>query len=123
MKHYSVLITFAVCSLLAFDSGAQGTAFTYQGRLNNAGNPATRPYDLRLAICDSSNRGTGVGARPVRKAAFRAENGLFQTALGFGGNGFTAANPWLEVAVPPQGGALARLSPRKAIRAIPYAAF
>ena len=34
---------------------AQGTAFMYQGRLNDGGNPANGNYDLRFAIYDSTN--------------------------------------------------------------------
>ena len=32
---------------------AQGTAFTYQGRLNDGGNPANGSYDLRFALYDA----------------------------------------------------------------------
>ena len=38
----------------ALNLHAQGTAFTYQGRLNDAGGPATGIYDLRFAIYSSS---------------------------------------------------------------------
>jgi len=34
---------------------AQGTAFTYQGRLNDGANPASGIYDLRFAIYDALN--------------------------------------------------------------------
>ena len=56
--------------LLAFaiNSRAQGTAFTYQGRLNDGANPASGIYDLRFTIYDAVNNGAaaGVGRRRTR---------------------------------------------------------
>ena len=47
------LSAFATFAFLICCSGfAQGTAFTYQGRLNDAANPANGVYDLRFAIYD-----------------------------------------------------------------------
>ena len=45
-------------------AGAQpvGTAFTYQGRLTDAGNPANGSYDLQLALFDAASGGAQVGA-------------------------------------------------------------
>jgi hypothetical protein len=40
---------------------AQGTAFTYQGRLNNNGQPANGTYDLQFAIYDLPDGGTVAG--------------------------------------------------------------
>src|SRR5215510_9052663 len=37
---------------------AQGTAFTYQGRLNDGAGPASGIYDLRFAIYDLLTGGT-----------------------------------------------------------------
>ncbi|HEX7570666.1 MAG TPA: hypothetical protein VF492_09190, partial [Verrucomicrobiae bacterium] len=54
---------------------AQGTAFTYQGRLNNGGSPASGIYDLRFAIYDSTNsRGTLI-AGPLTNSATAVSNG------------------------------------------------
>ena len=41
---------------------AQGTAFTYQGQLNDNGSPADGTYDLRFAIFDAASGGTQQGA-------------------------------------------------------------
>jgi hypothetical protein len=55
---------------------AQGTAFTYQGRLNHAGQPANGMYDLQFAIYDSPGGGT-VAAGPLTNTATAVSNGLF----------------------------------------------
>ena len=38
---------------------AQGTAFTYQGRLNDGGSPATGNYDLTFALYNSPSMWPG----------------------------------------------------------------
>jgi hypothetical protein len=40
---------------------AQGTAFTYQGRLNDGGSPASGSYDLTFALFDAATSGNQVG--------------------------------------------------------------
>ena len=49
----------AVCSLFTFahSVAAQGTAFTYQGRLIDSGSAAGGIYDLRFTIYDFAPRG------------------------------------------------------------------
>jgi len=51
------LITLTLC-VPAF---AQGTAFTYQGRLNNGDGLANGSYDLRFALFDAVSAGTQLG--------------------------------------------------------------
>src|SRR5664279_4251740 len=76
---------------------AQGTAFTYQGRLNDGVNPANGSYDLRFAVYDSLTIGTQQG-NPVTNSATAGSNGLFTVVLDFG-NQYPGANRWLEIAV------------------------
>ena len=40
---------------------AQGTAFTYQGRLNDGGAPANGTYDLTFALFDEATGGAQHG--------------------------------------------------------------
>jgi hypothetical protein len=40
---------------------AQATAFTYQGRLTDAGNPANGNYDLRFQLYDAPTGGNVIG--------------------------------------------------------------
>jgi hypothetical protein len=40
----------------------QGSAFTYQGHLNDGGAAANGTYDLRFALFDAANGGNQVGS-------------------------------------------------------------
>src|SRR5437899_1520495 len=101
---------------------AQTTAFTYQGRLNDGGNPATGIYDLRFTIYDSTNLASPVIAGPLTNTATAVSNGLFTVALDFGAGSFPGADRFLEIAVRTNGsGAFATLSPRQKITSAPYA--
>src|SRR5208337_1019342 len=73
---------------------AQGTAFTFQGRLNDGANPANGIYDLRFAIYDLVTSGTQQGVL-VTNAATTVSNGLFTVLLDFG-NQFPGTSRWLE---------------------------
>ena len=53
---------------------AQGTAFTYQGRLTENGAPPSGAYDLQFSLCKNSDGG-GLVAGPVAQD-FRAAFGL-----------------------------------------------
>jgi hypothetical protein len=100
---------------------AQGTAFSYQGRLNDGGSPATGIYDLRFTICDALANGNVV-AGPNTSSATGVTNGLFAVTLDFGSGVFTGSNYWVEIAARTNGAALfATLSPRQPISPVPYA--
>lgn len=100
---------------------AQGTAFTYQGRLNDGANPATGNYDLKFTIYDVSGGGDVV-AGPVTNSPTSVSNGLFTVTLDFGAGVFTGAERWLEIAVRTNGGeAFTALSPRPKLTPTPYA--
>ena len=99
---------------------AQGTAFTYQGRLNDGTNPANGAYDLTFALFSVSNGVGQVGAL-LTNSATAVSNGLFTAMLDFGAN-FPGAARWLEIGVRTNGsGAFVTLSPRQKITATPYA--
>jgi hypothetical protein len=99
---------------------AQGTAFTYQGRLNDGANPASGIYDLRFAIYDALSGGVQQGSL-LTNSPTAVTNGLFTVTLDFG-NQFPGANRWLEIAVRTNGGgAFSTLNPRQSITATPYA--
>ena len=54
-----------LAGLLAGPLAAQplGTAFTYQGRLQDGGAPANGPYDFRFMLFDGPAAGSQVGPR------------------------------------------------------------
>ena len=69
---------------------AQGTAFTYQGRLNDGGVPAGGSYDLRFALYDALAGGSPVSA-VLTNATVPVSNGLFTVTLDFGPGQFPGA--------------------------------
>src|SRR5215831_8089083 len=90
---------FCLCllpSALCLSAWAQGTAFTYQGRLNDGANPATGIYDLRFDVYDSTNNPGVLIAGPITNAATSVSNGFFTVTLNFGPGIFTGADRWLE---------------------------
>lgn len=101
---------------------AQGTAFTYQGRLSDNGAPANGSYDVQFTLYPTNAAGSIV-AGPVTNLATAVSNGLFTATVDFGGV-FTGANDWLEVAVRTNGGgAFMKLAPRQPLTPVPYAVF
>ena len=101
---------------------AQGTAFTYQGRLNNSGTNANGIYDVRFTLFATNTTGSA-SAGPVTNAATVVSNGLFTAVINFG-NAFTGASNWLELAVRTNGAAsFTTLTPRQQLTPVPYAIF
>lgn len=107
----------------AFNSSAQGTAFFYQGRLNDGGSPANAIYDLRFAIYDASTNGNAI-SYPITNLATVVSGGLFTATLDFGPI-FSGTNYWLAIGVRTNGstGAFTLLWPRQALLPVPYAIF
>jgi hypothetical protein len=102
-------------------SHAQGTAFTYQGRLDSGSSPANGIFDLQFDIFDSASGGARI-AGPLTNAAAAVSNGLFTVTLDFGAGVFTGADRWLEIAARTNGGgAFEVLAPRQQIQSAPYA--
>ena len=116
-------LTLTALLALADVARAQSTAFTYQGRLQNAGSPANGTYDFQFAVRDAFTGGSPVGFNPLA-ATLAVSNGLFTVTLDPGAGVFAGADRWLEIAVRTNGGgAFASLTPRQKITATPYALF
>ncbi len=120
------LLTLAALALafslqpLAF---SQGTAFTYQGRLDYGGTPANGIYDLRFTIYDADAAGATVGST-FSTNGVAVSNGLFTVTLDFGAGVFTGPARWLEIGVRTNGGgAFSTLTLRQALTPSPYAVF
>ena len=100
---------------------AQGTAFTYQGRLTAGGNVAQGIYDLRFAIYDAQSGGNAVGG-PLTNSAVSVSNGLFTVALDFGVGIFAGESRWLAIGVRTNGGgSFSTLPGRQPLTPSPYA--
>ena len=116
-----ILVRFGLFLGLAFQAStlhSQGTAFTYQGRLNDGAAPANGNYDLRFAICDSPSGGLIVGG-PLTNAPTVVSNGLFTVTLDPGAGVFAGPARWLEIGVRTNGSASAyqTLGPRQPLTA------
>src|SRR5882757_1043663 len=103
MKTEKITLGLAALSLLlpimpgVNSAMAQGTAFTYQGRLNDGTNSANGIYNLRFALFDVPVLGTQLGLS-FTNSPVAVSNGLFTVTLDFGQN-FPGADRWLEIAV------------------------
>ena len=123
MKTILKLIAIAgLLSAIGLSAHAQGTAFTYQGRLINNGSPATGSYDFRFRLASDPLGNTYIGGT-VLTNGLAVTNGLFLATLDFAGT-FTGNTYWLEVDVRTNGaGGYTVLSPLQAVTPTPYAIF
>jgi hypothetical protein len=102
---------------------AQTRAFTYQGKLTEASNPANGNYDLQFKLFDTVAVGTGTqqGATLVRNPVV-VSAGVFTVTLDFGANVFNGTDRFLEIGVRPAGSAnpYTVLTPRQPVNSTPY---
>jgi len=102
---------------------AQGSAFTYQGRLNNGTNPVTGLYNFKFDVFNALTGGSVIGG-PVTNTAVPVTNGLFTTIIDFGAGVFTGTTNWLSVQVTTNLGIVfTPLLPRQELTPTPYAIF
>ena len=122
-RHFLFLCAALVVLASALNVSAQGTVFTYQGRLNDNGNPANGAYDLRFEIFDAAVSGSTIG-QPQTNRAVPVSSGIFTTNLDFGAV-FTGSRYWLSIGVRTNGnvGAFTLLAPRQQLTPVPYAIF
>ncbi len=115
----AVLLTSGMVSVRA-----QGTAFTYQGRLRTNTIPAVGVFDLRFALYDAPVGETRIG-EIVTTNNVAVTNGLFCVLLDFGVDAFTGEPRWLETSLRPSGATdgYTALLPRRALTATPYALY
>src|SRR5690349_20083357 len=76
----------------------QGTAFTYQGRLNDNGAPANGVYDFTFQAFDAPTAGGSIGGT-ANVNAVGVTNGLFATLVDMGSSPFTGPARWLQIRV------------------------
>jgi hypothetical protein len=110
---------------------ALGTAFTYQGQLEQSGGAASGPCDFQLSLWDAGGSGSPpaggnqVGGVQTLSGA-GVTNGLFTLPLDFGADAFsTGSDRWLQIAVrcPAGGGPYQTLAPRQPLTPAPFALF
>ena len=100
-----------------------GTAFTYQGRLNDGGAPANGLYDLQFTLYDAPSGGLQIGPEQTTKPVVLS-NGLFTVTLDFEFGAFPGDARWLAIAVKTNGPAsYTALTPRQPLTPSPHALY
>ena len=99
---------------------AQTGAFTYQGKLNDGGNPANGNYDLQFKLYDALTGGAQIGMRT--RTDVPVSGGVFTVQLDFAAGAFGGPDRFLEIGVRPAGSPnpFTTLSPRQLITSSPY---
>src|SRR2546429_4798876 len=121
-KNSLAVAAMALAFLLAANSAfAQGSSFTYQGRLTDGGTVANGLYDLQFALFDSATSGAQIGSTQTLNSVL-VSAGVFSVTLDFGANSFNGANRFLEIGARPSGaGSFTLLTPRQQVTSTPYA--
>jgi len=103
-------------------AGPISSAFTYQGRLTDGGDPADGVYDFEFRLFDEAGGGVQIGPT-VQRGHTEVVGGYFTVMLDFGEGVFDGEARWLEIAVAPSNMIVKKtvLSPRQAVTAVPYA--
>ncbi len=104
-------------------AGGNGSAFSYQGRLANAGQNYTGNADFIFTVYDSQSGGEAVGS-PVAIANVPVSAGVFSVQIPSDPSWFVnAPDRYLEVQVrtPADGGAYSTITPRGRIGQVPAA--
>ena len=102
---------------------AQGTAFTYQGLLQNGSSPANGLYDFQIKLF-LDDTGSSQAGPTLATNAVGVTNGSFVLLLNFGSGIFNGSNYWLQLGVRSNNvGSFADLAPLQAITPTPYAIY
>jgi hypothetical protein len=118
-----LFIVMLFVALSAANAFAQGTGFSFQGRLNDGTNPANGRYDLQFSLFDAIAGGMQTGTTITRPNTVLI-NGVFSVTLDFGANVFNNPNAvFIEIGVKPNGStnAFTILGPRQQLTVVPYA--
>ncbi len=101
-----------------------GTAFTYQGEIQDGGSAANGSYDFSFRLLDGSDPSTaGQVGSTVDLASVPVEDGIFTVQLDFGASAFTGVARWLEISVGRAGDPLTTLAPTQPLTPAPYALY
>src|SRR3984885_9392156 len=122
LNHVFVALALLALSTLSSQlssARAQGTAFTYQGRLNSGTNPANGNYDFTFALFNASSGPTQVGST-ITNGDVGLTNDVCTALAGFGAV-YNGTAYWLQIGVRTNGGATCTaLSPRHELTHTPF---
>jgi hypothetical protein len=110
-------------ALLPLAAQAQGTAFTYQGRLMESNAPANGTFEFEFTLFDRLAGGNNLGTLTLEETP--VSNGLFTVVLDFGPGAFNGQSRWLEIYARNDGagGTGVLLTPRQPVMPTPHAMF
>lgn len=119
-------LTIAIAAVLmstVTHGGDLGSAFTYQGELEQSGVGVNDNCDFSFGLWDAPAGGTMLGQDDLFNV--QVAEGTFTVELDFGGGVFEGQSHWLEIAVdcPAGGGEFVMLSPRQELTPAPNALF
>jgi hypothetical protein len=127
-----MLLTLTAAALCAAETFAAplGPGFTYQGHLNDGGQPATGRYDMIFNLYDDPTNGNVLGTYSIF-GGVPVTNGLFSVELNaygeFGTNAFNGQARWLQIGVRTNSNNAMNpwinLSPRQPLSCAPLAMF
>lgn len=115
-----LLTTLALLVSLSHGQG-QGTAFTYQGRLNTNGVPYTGSAEFQFTLWDALGGGNAVATNNPVAVIASVANGLFTATLDFGSSPFGGPPRFLQIDTRTTIGAFTPLTPRQPLTPTPYA--
>lgn len=103
---------------------AVGTAFTYQGRLTDNGNPANGIYDFVFSLYNAEIGGVQL-ADNIFLNNIEVNDGYFTAQVDFGSNVFNGDSLYLQIGIRPgnSDGTYTELTPRRTISPAPYAIY
>jgi hypothetical protein len=94
-----------------------GTAFTYQGLLNENGTPVNGTRDLTFRLFDAPSGGNQIGSA-IALSGVAVTGGLVTVSLDFGAGAFDGDARWLEIQID-----ATVLAPRRGLTPTPYALY
>lgn len=98
---------------------AQQTAFTYQGKLFQSGQPADGLFDIEFALFDTATGGSPLNLETLLEDV-QVRQGAFSVTLDFGSTILVESELYLQIRVRPDGiGSLTLLEPRQQIQGSP----
>lgn len=115
-----ILAATVACAIFVSDTRAQGSAFTYQGRLTDNLVNASGIYQMRFAVYDASTGGAQLGITPDNTGVM-VTNGVFTADVDFGAGAFSGDPRFLEVWIRKTSGDTYVVLPRTLINSVPYA--
>jgi len=116
-------LALAILNLQPDAASAQGTAFTYQGQLQNSNGPVHGAYNFTFSLYTNSTGGA-IAAGPVTNNGVAVTNGLFTVTIDFGSGIWNGQTNWLQIGVESNSvTSFATLLPRQEVTPTPYAIF